>query len=97
MPVNYTEGYNPEIQEVDVQIDENAVYLVDFSKITSVNDLVLIFAALGLSFSPKHPHFSVIRPFLNLDNPVPVGQPTLDSKKELKLPKLKIPKADGAE
>jgi hypothetical protein len=89
MPVNYAEGYNEQTKEVETQIDENSVYLVDFSKITSVNDLVLIFAALGLSFSPKHPHFPVIKGFLDLENGVPVGQPTLDAKKELKMPKLK--------
>ena len=71
------------------QVDENAVYLIDFTKITSVNDLVLILASVGFSFSPRHPHFNNIKPFLALDNPIPTNQPILPKKEELTLPKLK--------
>jgi hypothetical protein len=71
------------------QLDENAVYLIDFTKITSVNDLVLILASVGFSFSPRHPHFNNIKPFLALDNPIPTNQPILPKKEEMKLPKLK--------
>lgn len=71
-------------------IDMEALYLVDFSKITSVNDLVLIFAAMGISFSPAHPHFAAVQQFLALDNPIktnrPIPQPQMDAPK---LPKLK--------
>jgi hypothetical protein len=71
-------------------VDQNAVYLIDFTKITSVNDLVLILASIGFSFSPYHPHFEQLKPFLALDNPIPVQQtqqsiPATDS---LKLPKI---------
>lgn len=71
------------------QLDENAVYLIDFTKITSVNDLVLILASVGFSFSPRHPHFNNIKQFLALDNPIPTNQPILPKKEEMKLPKLK--------
>jgi hypothetical protein len=71
------------------QVDENALYLIDFTKITSVNDLVLILASVGFSFSPRHPHFDNIKPFLALDNPIPTNQPVMPTKEEIKLPKLK--------
>ena len=68
-------------------IQPDSLYLVDFTKITSVNDLVLIFAAMGISFSTHHPHFDSVKGFLNLDNPIPINpQP---QQTELKLPKLK--------
>lgn len=71
------------------QLDDNAVYLIDFTKITSVNDLVLILASIGFSFSPRHPHFNNVKPFLALDNPIPTNQPILPKKEEIKLPQLK--------
>jgi hypothetical protein len=77
------------LQTTELLIDENALYLIDFTKITSVNDLVLILASVGFSFSPRHPHFNNIKPFLALDNPIPTNQPILPKKEEMKLPKLK--------
>jgi hypothetical protein len=71
------------------KLDDNALYLIDFTKITSVNDLVLILASVGFSFSPRHPHFDTIKPFLALDNPIPHNQPIIPEEKELTLPKLK--------
>jgi hypothetical protein len=69
------------------EINKDALYLVDFTKIKSVNDLVLIFAAMGISFSTHHPHFDTVKQFLNLDNPIPMNpQP---QQQEMKLPKLK--------
>jgi hypothetical protein len=70
-------------------IDQNSVYLIDFSKITSVNDLILILASVGFSFSPQHPNFKHIQPFLNLDNPIPVNLPKQPEAKSVELPKLK--------
>jgi len=72
-----------------VELDTNAVYLIDFTKITSVNDLILILASIGFSFSPHHPHFENLKPFLALDNPIPTNQPILPKKEEFILPKLK--------
>ena len=72
------------------RVDENSLYLIDFSKITSVNDLVLILSLIGFSFSPMHPGFQSLLPFLNLDNPIPARvQPQQAEAKEVKLPKLK--------
>ncbi len=70
-------------------IDENSVYLIDFTKIESVNDLVLILASVGFSFSPRHPQFESIKKFLALDNPIPLQQPQQPKEEEIKLPKLK--------
>lgn len=60
----------------ETRLDDNSVYLIDFTKIQSVNDLVLILASVGFSFSPRHPQFDNIKPFLALDNPIPINQPT---------------------
>jgi hypothetical protein len=47
--------------------DPKALYLVDFTKLNSVNDLVVILSAMGISFAGSHPHFEVVKGFLNLD------------------------------
>jgi len=70
------------------KVDPNSLYLVDFSKITSVQSLILIFAAMGISFSTHHPQFEVVKEFLNLDNPIPM-QPQQPQHTDIKLPKLK--------
>jgi len=76
--------------------DPNAAYLIDFSKLTSVNDLVLILSCMGFTFVGTHPYIDQIKPFLNLDHPVYPGQkmPAPKSSK-LELPKLKTLKKDG--
>ena len=72
-------------------VDKDALYLVDFSKMNGVEDLVLLFACLGLSFSGYHPHFDKIKPFLDLSNPIKSNTPlpTQPKAEDLKLPKLK--------
>lgn len=70
-------------------LDKDSVYLIDFTKITSVNDLVLILASVGFSFSPYHPQFENIKQFLALDNPIPMNRPQEPKQEEMKLPKLK--------
>ena len=71
-------------------INPNALYLVDFSRIESVNDLVLILASIQISFSPLHPHFNQVERFLALENPIiPGGQNVQPEAKEVVLPKLK--------
>jgi len=71
-------------------VDKNALYLVDFSRIESVESLVLIFACMGLSFSGSHPHFDKIKHLLDLDNPITPNAPVKQPKAEdIKLPKLK--------
>lgn len=72
------------------EVNKDALYLVDFNKLTKVEDLVLIFAAIGLSFHSSHPYFEMIKPFLDLDNPIQQGVPQPAPKPvDLKLPKLK--------
>lgn len=56
-------------------IKEDHAYLVDFSKLSSVNDLMLVLSAMGISFPGNHPFIEQIKPFLNLDNPFPLEQP----------------------
>jgi hypothetical protein len=51
---------------------------------------MIILSSIGFTFSPYHPGFENLKPFLNLDNPIPVQQPQPQQKnEELKLPKLK--------
>lgn len=61
------------IQEVELRDD--SMYLVDFSKLNSVTDLITIFAAMGVSFHKSHPHIDMVKPFLATDNPIPFTQP----------------------
>lgn len=70
------------------QIQPNAVYLVDFSKMQRVEDLISILAAVGFSFSPQHPQFGNIQHLLDLNRPIEIQQPQ-PQQKEMKLPKLK--------
>jgi hypothetical protein len=73
------------------EVNKDALYLVDFAKMNGVEDLVLVFASMGLSFSGHHPHFETIKQFLALDNPIITNQGQAQQPKEsdLKLPKLK--------
>lgn len=57
------------------EIKEDHAYLVDFSKLTSVNDLIMVLSAMGISFPGNHPFIEQIKPFLNLDNPFPMQGP----------------------
>lgn len=70
------------------KVDKEALYLIDWQKVSNVNDLLLIIASLGVSFSPTHPAWEQIKYLADLDRPIKQGsvQPKLD----LKLPKLKV-------
>ena len=78
-------SYAQEPKEVEQLVDENAVYMVDWSKMTSVNDMVLILASMAIGFPGNHPNIQQLKPFLNLENPIK-QQPQV---KEVSLPKLK--------
>lgn len=72
------------------QINPNAFYAVDFSKMNSVQDLVLVLAAMGLTFHASHPHFDSVKRLLALDNPIiPPGFETKPTEVPPVLPKLK--------
>ena len=58
----------------NAEIQKGKAYLVDFRKLTSVNDLVLIISALGITFPAEHPLIEQLKPFLNLDNPIELNQ-----------------------
>jgi hypothetical protein len=71
-------------------VNKDSLYLVDWEKMTGVEDLVLIFASMGLSFSGHHPHFDTIKHLLDLNNPITPNQtPPQPKKEDLRLPKLK--------
>lgn len=75
---------------VEKEVDKNAVYLIDFSKLDSVTDLLVILGSMGISFSPTHPYWETIKKFANLDNPIyPNGNPSTPKHTEMKLPQLK--------
>ena len=57
------------------EIKEDHAYLVDFSKMQSVNDLIMVLSAMGISFPGNHPYIETIKPFLNLDNPFQMQGP----------------------
>lgn len=74
-------------------IDDTALYYIDFSKLQRIEDLILILAAIGFTFSPRHPHFELLKPFVNLGQPIyPNQQPV---KNDIKLPKLKKVEKNG--
>ena len=73
------------------EINKDALYFVDWNKLKGVEDLVLIFACMGLSFSGMHPHFEKIKHLLDLSNAINPNGPIPQQPKaeDLKLPKLK--------
>lgn len=71
-------------------IDKDSLYMVDFSRCTTVNDLMIILSSIGFTFSPYHPAFETLKPFLDLSKPIPARQQMPQPiKEEIKLPKLK--------
>jgi hypothetical protein len=71
----------------ELLIDETAVYMVDWSKMTSVNDMILILASMAIGFPGNHPNIQALKPFLNLQSPIKrEPQPEV---KSVELPKLK--------
>jgi len=68
-------------------IDQKALYYIDWSKLEKVEDLITILACIGFSFSPTHPHFNLLEKFVDVNNPIYPNQPP--EKQDLKLPKLK--------
>jgi hypothetical protein len=57
------------------EFDHKMGYMVDFTKLTNVNDLVIILSAMGISFPGNHPLIQHLSPFLNLESPFPLEQP----------------------
>lgn len=72
---------------VGTELKPNSIYLIDFSKLESVNDLITILAASGIGFPSDHPHINLVKPFLNLEQPMPILKEPIE--KKVNLPKLK--------
>lgn len=77
-----------EEQQNEQPIDLNSIYMVDWSKMTSVNDMVLILASMAIGFPGTHPNFEALKPFLNLDNPLKTQQAPAPKETNIKLPKI---------
>jgi hypothetical protein len=56
------------------QIEANKAYVVDFSRLQSVNDLMLVLSGLGITYPGNHPLIEHLKPFLNLENPIEIPQ-----------------------
>lgn len=54
------------------QINEELFYFVDFSTMEKVEDLILVLASMGFGISNKNPYFEQIKPFLKIDQPMPI-------------------------
>jgi hypothetical protein len=67
--------------------EKDSLYFIDWGKVTSVNDLFLIIAALGVSFSPQHPAWDMLKHLMDYSNPVKPNTPQITPK--IDLPKLK--------
>lgn len=52
------------------EIDENKAYMIDFSRLQSVNDLMIVLSGLGITYPGNHPLIQHLKPFLNLENPL---------------------------
>ena len=73
--------------ESPIQTNPNAYYFVDWSKLSNLNDLIIILASVGFNFNPSHPAFNDIKHLLDLSNPAMPNLPQPEQKK-LKLPKI---------
>jgi hypothetical protein len=56
-------------QKTEPIINPAGYYNIDFRKLTKVDDLILILDAVGFNFSPSHPHFERLKPFLDYTSP----------------------------
>jgi len=56
------------------QIQADKAYMVDFSRLQSVNDLMLVLSGLGVTYPGNHPLIEHLKPFLNLENPIDIPQ-----------------------
>ena len=78
----------------EIKADKDSLYMVDFNKVRTPQDLITIFACIGFTFSGAHPHIDMLVQYLDLQNPIPVPnqQP---QKQSLELPKLKTIKPNA--
>lgn len=56
------------------EVNPNHAYLVDFGKMNSVNDLMLVLSSFGFTIKGDHPFIEQLKPFLNLEKPIDLTQ-----------------------
>ena len=73
----------------ELKAEPNSLYMVDFEKVKTPQDLITIFACIGFTFSGTHPHIDMLVQYLDLSRPIPVPGTEEPKKASLDLPKLK--------
>ena len=53
-----------------IELQENKAYVVDFSKLNSVQYLMIVLSGLGITFPWDHPLIEHLKPFLNTETPI---------------------------
>lgn len=71
------------------EVNPDKAYLVDFSKMSSVNDLILVLSSFGFTIKGDHPFIEQLKPFLNLENPIDLN-PQPQPKKQPFIPLDKL-------
>ena len=78
----------------EIKADKESLYMVDFEKVKTPQDLITIFACIGFTFSGNHPHIEMLLPYSDLSRPIPVPQQQPKAA-SLDLPKIKNVKPNG--
>jgi hypothetical protein len=55
-------------------LQPDKAYMIDWTKLESVNDLVLILGMLGIAFPGNHPGITQVKKFLDFNNPIDLNQ-----------------------
>ena len=76
------------------EINPNKAYMVDFSRLQSVNDLMIVLSGLGITYPGNHPLIEHLKPFLNLENPLDMNTQQPQPKKEQKAAFIPLRKTD---
>ena len=50
----------------EIKADPNSLYMVDFDKVRTPQDLITIFACIGFTFNGAHPHIEMLLPYLDI-------------------------------
>ena len=53
-----------------VTLKPDAFYLIDYNKVTTIEDVKVIFDAIGFNFIGVHPRINAVKHLLDLDNPI---------------------------
>ena len=56
-------------------LDPNGFYLIDYNKITNVDDIKRILEAIGFNFVGNHPRITLVADLLDRNNPIYPPQP----------------------